>query len=482
MVANAANMNSNKITISPVTRIEGHAKITIYVNEAGQVEDSYFHVEQFRGFEKFSEGRMFYEMPQITPRTCGICPVSHHLAATKACDVIAGTVPTPTAHKLRELMHMGQIIQSHGMHFFELAGPDFLLGWDADPKIRHVGGIVAANPDLAVKAVRLRAFGQEIIKKLGERRIHPIFGVPGGVTKPLLAENREWILSQLDGHIATAQVGVGLFKDWVMGHGDMVSEFAVFPSAYMGLVQADGALELYDGTLRMVDKEGALLEEFDPTHYLDYIAEHVNKHTYLKAPYYKKWGYPEGVYRVGPLGRLNAASHISTPIAQSEMKIWKSLNGGKPIEGTLYFHYARLIELVHALERTRELMDDPEILSHDVVNPQGQITGEGVGVLEAPRGTLFHHYWTDEYGVLTRVNMIVATAGNAWAMDHAVNLVAKRYVDGNNIQEGMLNRVEGAIRAYDPCLSCSTHAMGQMPIHIELVGPDGEVRKVLRRD
>ena len=482
MVANAANMANNKITISPVTRIEGHAKITIYVNEAGQVEDSYFHVEQFRGFEKFSEGRMFYEMPQITPRTCGICPVSHHLAATKACDAIAGTVPTPTAHKLRELMHMGQIIQSHGMHFFELAGPDFLLGWDADPKIRHVGGIVAANPDLAVKAVRLRAFGQEIIKKLGERRIHPIFGVPGGVTKPLMSNDREWILSQLDGHIATAQVGISLFKDWAMGHGDMVAEFAVFPSAYMGLVKEDGALELYEGTLRMVDKEGTLLEEFDPTHYLDYIAEHVNQHTYLKAPYYKKWGYPEGVYRVGPLGRLNASSHISTPIAQSEMNIWKSLNGGKPIEGTLYFHYARLIELVHALERTRELVDDPEILSRDVVNPQGQITGEGVGVLEAPRGTLFHHYWTNEDGVLTRVNMIVATAGNAWAMDHAVNLVAKRYVDGNNIQEGMLNRVEGAIRAYDPCLSCSTHAMGQMPIHIELVGPDGEVRKVLRRD
>lgn len=474
--------SAQKITISPVTRIEGHAKITIHLDDDGKVDQSFFHVEQFRGFEKFSEGRIFYEMPQITPRTCGICPVSHHLASSKAVDVIAGTTPTPTAHKLRDLMHMGQMIQSHGMHFFELAGPDFVLGWDADPKIRHVGGIIAANPDLAIKAVKLRAFGQEIIKKLGERRVHPIFGVPGGVTKPLQPEDREWILSVVDDHIATTQVGLAFFKDWAMGHADMVGEFAVFPSAYMGLVQEDGALELYDGTLRMVNQDGELLEEFDPTKYLDYIAEHVNMYTYLKAPYYKKWGYPEGVYRVGPLGRLNAASHISTPIAQGEMKIWKSLNGGKPVEGTLYFHYARLIETIYALEHVKELMDDPDILKKDVVNPQGEITGEGVGVLEAPRGTLFHHYWTDNMGVITKVNMIVATAGNAWAMNHAVNMVAKRYVDGNNLQEGMLNRVEGAIRAYDPCLSCSTHAMGQMPMHIELISPEGEVLDTLHRD
>ncbi len=475
-------MATQKITISPVTRIEGHAKITIYVDEAGKVERSFFHVEQFRGFEKFCEGRIYYEMPQITPRTCGICPVSHHLASAKACDAIAGVSPTPTAHKLRELMHMGQIIQSHGMHFFELAGPDFVLGWDADPKIRHVGGIIEANPDLAIKAVKLRAFGQEIIKRLGERRVHPIFAIPGGVTKPLQPKDRDWILKGLETQLATAQVGIAFFKDWVMGHADMVNEFAVFPSAYMGLVQEDGALELYEGMLRIVDEDGTLLEEFDPTHYLDYIGEHVNPWTYLKAPFYKKRGYPEGVYRVGPLGRLNAASHISTPIAQSEMKIWKSLNGGKPVEGTLYFHYARLIEIIYALERVQELMDDPDIMGEDVATLPAEITGEGIGVLEAPRGTLFHHYWTDEMGIITRVNMIVATAGNAWAMDHSVNLVAKRYVDGNNLQEGMLNRVEGAIRAYDPCLSCSTHAMGQMPIHIELVGPDGKVLDVLQRD
>lgn len=473
---------TQKITISPVTRIEGHAKITIHLDDAGKVKDSFFHVEQFRGFEKFSEGRMFYEMPQITPRTCGICPVSHHLASTKACDVIAGTTPTPTAHKLRELMHMGQMIQSHGMHFFELAGPDFILGFDADPAIRHVGGIVQANADLAVKAVKLRAFGQEIIRKLGERRVHPIYGVPGGVTQPLKSEDRDWILSSLDDHIATTVVGLEFFKGWMQNNAQVMREFATFSSAYMGLVQDDGALELYHGKLRMVDADGALLEEFDPSNYLDYIGEHVNPYTYLKAPFYKKRGYENGIYRVGPLGRLNAASHINTPMAQSEMLIWKSLNGGKPVEGTLYFHYARLIETLHALERVRELMDDPDILSTDVVNPMGAITGEGVGVLEAPRGTLFHHYWTNDQGVITKVNMIVATAGNAWSMNHSVNMVAKRYVDGTKLTEGMLNRVEAAIRAHDPCLSCSTHAQGQMPIKIELLGPDGALLDTLTRD
>lgn len=471
-----------KITISPVTRIEGHAKITIYLDEDGKVRDSYFHVEQFRGFEKFSEGRMFYEMPQITPRTCGICPVSHHLASAKACDMIASAPPTPTAHKLRELMHMGQTIQSHGMHFFELAGPDFILGFDADPKIRHVGGVISANPELALRAVKLRAFGQEIIRRLGERRVHPIFAVPGGVTRPLTPEDRDWILREIDTHIETTLIGISFFKSWMQDNEQMLKEFAVFPSAYMGLVQPDGALELYDGQIKMVDADGTTLEVFDPTHYLDYIAEHVNPYTYLKAPYYKKRGYENGIYRVGPLGRLNVATHISTPMAQSEMRIWKSLNGGRPLEGTMYYHYARLIETLYALEHTRELMDDPDILGTELSTPWGEISGEGVGVIEAPRGTLFHHYWTDENGVIRKVNLIVATAGNAWAMNHSVYLVAKRYVDGKRLHEGMLNRVEHAIRAHDPCLSCSTHAMGQMPIQIELVGPDGEVLDQIVRD
>jgi len=469
------------IVISPVTRIEGHAKITIQLDDNGQVAQSLFHVEQFRGFEKFSEGRLFYEMPQITPRTCGICPVSHHLASTKACDKIAGTAPTPTAHKLRELMHMGQIAQSHGMHFFELAGPDLILGFDADPKIRNVAGVIEANPELAVKAVRLRAFGQEIIRRLGGRRVHPVFGVPGGVNRPLAPADRDWMLSELDAHLATAQVGLQLFKDWADQNQGLIGEFAVFPSAYMGLVQPDGALELYEGQLRLVDRDGQLMELFDPCDYLSYIGEHVEPFSYLKAPFYRRLGYPAGIYRVGPLGRLNAATHISTPLAQEEMKVWKGLNGGKPVEATLYYHYARLIELVYALERIRELLDEPDILGLQLVNPGGDLTGEGVGCLEAPRGTLFHHYWTDERGVVTRVNLIVATGHNAWAMNHAVNEVAKRYVDGTRLTEGMLNRVEAAIRAHDPCLSCSTHAVGQMPFYIELVASDGHVLDTLVR-
>ncbi|HEY88387.1 MAG TPA: Ni/Fe hydrogenase subunit alpha [Thermoflexia bacterium] len=471
-----------KITISPVTRIEGHAKITIHLDDDGKVEQSFFHVEQFRGFEKFSEGRMFYEMPEITPRICGICPVSHHLAAAKAADQVAGMTPTPTANKLRELMHMGQVIQSHGMHFFELAGPDLIFGFDADPKVRHVGGIVQTNPALAIKAIKLRAYGQEIIRRLGERRIHPIFAIPGGVTKPLMSADREWMLKGIDDQLATTLVGISFLKNWMQENQQVMDEFAVFPSAHMGLVQEDGALELYGGQLRIVDQDGELLEQFDPCNYLDYIGERVNKYTYLKSPYYKQLGYPAGIYRVGPLGRLNAASHISTPLAQSEMKIWKSLNGGKPVEGTLYFHYARLIDILYALERTRELLEDPDILNNAVVGERGAITGEGVGCIEAPRGTLFHHYWTDDLGVIQRVNLIVATAGNAWSMNHSVNMVAKRYVDGNQLTEGMLNRVEAAIRAHDPCLSCSTHAMGQMPMHIELYSPAGELLDTVHRD
>ena len=473
---------TNKITISPVTRIEGHAKITIHLDDAGRVEQSFFHVEQFRGFEKFSEGRMHYEMAQITPRICGICPVSHHLAATKASDEIVGVSPTPTAHKLRELMHMGQTIQSHGMHFFELAGPDIILGFDADPKTRNVAGLVEADADLVIKAVKLRSFGQRIISTLGGRRVHPVFGIPGGVNRALSVEERDAILQELSKHITTVQVGLSLFKDWAERNAGVMNEFAVFPSAYMGMVQDDGALELYDGILRLVDAAGGQLERFEPRDYLSTIGEHVESFTYLKFPFYKKLGWPKGTYRVGPLGRLNVATHISTPLAQEEMKQWKALNSGKPVAGTLYYHYARLIELIYALERTHELLDDPDILGNDVANPAGKITGEGIGCLEAPRGTLFHHYKTDENGVITRVNLIVATGHNNWAMNESINLVARQYVDGANLTEGMLNRVEAAIRAHDPCLSCSTHAVGKMPICIQICDASGNVINTLKRD
>jgi NAD-reducing hydrogenase large subunit len=472
---------AQKITIEPVTRIEGHAKVTIRLNDAGAVDHAYLHINEFRGFEKFCEGRMYFEMPQITPRICGICPVSHHLASAKAGDDLLQCPPPRPASLLRELMHMGQIIQSHGMHFFELAGPDLLLGFDSDPAIRNVIGIVQANPALAVKAVNLRKFGQEIIKALGERRVHPNFAVPGGVNHALKADQRDRILSGLDESIETLKAGLAIMKDWAARNAEDIGKFAVFQTGYFGLVTPANGLELYDGDVRLIDRDGHPLEKFDGRKYLDYIAEHVEDWSYLKFPYYKQLGWPGGVYRVGPLGRLNVSEKIDTPLAGEELKTFKALNGGRPVENTLYYHYARLIEALFAVERVQVLLDDPDILSTDILNTRKQLKGEGVGVLEAPRGTLFHHYWTDDNGKLTRVNLIVATGHNNWAMTEAVDSVAKTYLT-MPVTEGMLNRVEAAVRAYDPCLSCSTHAVGQMPMIVDVVDASGNVVQTVRRD
>jgi NAD-reducing hydrogenase large subunit len=465
-----------------VTRIEGHANVTIHLDDSGKVENAYLHVNQFRGFEKFSEGRPYFEMPEITPRICGICPVSHHLASAKACDVVIGVEPTRPAQLLRALLHKGQMIQSHSMHFFMLAGPDLVLGWDADPAIRNVVGIIQANPDLAVKAVKLRKYGQEIIQILGDKKVHPHFAVPGGVNKALSVKERDQILGQVDEMTSYVQEGIAVAKAWMADNQDLIGRFAVFSSGYMGMVLDDGGLNLYDGKLRMIDADGNKLEEFEGKDYLDYIGEHVEDWSYLKFPFYLKKGWPDGVYRVGPLGRLNVADSIPTPLAQEEFLQFKGLNGGRPAEGTLHFHYARLIEDLYSLERTRELLEDPDILSTDIVAAPKEITGEGVGVVEAPRGTLFHHYWTDDQGVITKVNLIVATGHNNWAMNKSVEMVAKEFVDGNSLTEGMLNRVEGAIRAHDPCLSCSTHAVGQMPLVVELKAADGTLLDKLTRD
>ena len=464
-----------KITIEPVTRIEGHAKVTIHLNGKGKVDKAFMHVNEWRGFEKFTEGRPFFEMPQITPRICGICPVSHHLSSAKACDRVVGVTPPPPAQLLRELMHMAQFIQSHSMHFFELAGPDLLLGFDADPAIRNVVGVVQANPEVAVKAVRLRGFGQDIIRRLGGKRIHPNHSIPGGVNAPLTLKDRDEILSQVDDMTDVVKTAMTIGKGWYEKNMDLVNNFAVFSSGYMGLVDQQGGLQLYDGMLRLVDSSGKKLEEFNPENYLDYIGEHVENWSYLKFPFYLKMGWPKGTYRVGPLGRLNVADKINTPLANEEFKNFKALGSGKPVEGTLWYHYARLIEDLYAIERAKEILLDPDILSTDLATDYAALTGEGVGCIEAPRGTLFHHYKTDSNGMLTKVNLIVATGHNNWAMSNSVEMVAKAYVDGKKLTEGMLNRVEAAIRAYDPCLSCSTHAIGAMPMVIELMEPDGTV-------
>jgi NAD-reducing hydrogenase large subunit len=474
-------MLAQKITIEPVTRIEGHAKVTIHMGDDGKVSRAFLHINEFRGFEKFCEGRMVFEMPYITPRICGICPVSHHLASAKAGDVVMGCPPPRPASLLRELMHMGQIVQSHGMHFFELGGPDLLLGFDADPAIRNVLGVIGANPELAVKAVGLRKWGQEIISTLGGRRIHPNFAVPGGVNKSLQPSERETILRGLDDSITTIKAGIEIIRGWAQANMEDINKFAVFPTGYFGLTTPDNGLELYNGQIRLIDRNGAPLERFDDKNYLDYIAEHVENWSYLKFPFYKKLGFPEGVYRVGPLGRLNLAEKLDTPLANEEFKNFKALNPGKPVENTLYYHYARLIETMFAAERVKILLDDPDIFSTDILNTHQECQGEGVGVLEAPRGTLIHHYWTNDHGQIQKVNLIVSTGHNNWAMSEAVDSVAKTYVKGPVVTEGMLNRVEAAIRAHDPCLSCSTHAVGQMPMIVDVYDPEGKVIQTVTR-
>jgi NAD-reducing hydrogenase large subunit len=469
-------MNARKITIEPVTRIEGHARVTIHLTPEGGVDQTYFHVDEFRGLEKFSEGRPYFEMPQITQRICGICPVSHHLASAKACDAILGVEPPRPARLLRELMHLAQFVQSHGMHFFHLAAPDLLLGFDADPAVRNVFGIIKANPQLALKAVHLRRFGQQIIEILGGKRVHPNFAIPGGVNAPLTLKDRDAIAAERGQHLEFARDAVSLIKQWLDGHNELALGFAAFPSSYMGLVDAQGGLQLYEGQIRIRDAQGSLLDQFTPEAYLENIAEHVEPWSFLKFPFYRKRGWPQGAYRVGPLARLNVVDKMNAPLADQELVKFKQLAGGKPVEGSLFYHYARMIELLCALETMGCLLDDRDILSTEIrAYGAQQLNPRGIGIIEAPRGTLIHDYTVDENGLLVHVNLIVATGHNNWAMNQAVSAVAKAYINGSQPTEGILNRVEASIRCYDPCLSCSTHAIGRMPLQVVVMGADGSI-------
>ena len=467
------------IEINPVSRVEGHGKVTIQLDKAGNVDSARFHVTQFRGFEKFCEGRMFWEMPVITPRICGICPVSHHLGSAKACDAIIGVEIPPTAKMLRELMHMGQFIQSHSLHFFHLASPDLLFGMDADPAKRNVFGLIADKPEIATKGVKLRSFGQTIIQKLGGKKVHPNSAIPGGVNSALSIADRDELLKQTDSAISDIRFALELIKDYYSQNGDLVASFANFPTGYLGLVDKNNNLELYDGRLRLLDRKGIVLEDqFEPSNYLDIISEYVEDWSYLKFPFYKSLGYPGGTYRAGPLGRLNVSEGISTPLANNELRNFKKLgNKNGLVEGSMYYHYARLIETLYAAERAKQLLENKDILSTDTQTTTNTLNEQGVGVLEAPRGTLFHHYWIDDTGKILKVNLIIATGNNNAAMNQAVYEVAREYIKDGKVTEGILNRVEAAIRCYDPCLSCSTHALGQMPLVIRLISADGEVIK-----
>ena len=468
---------AQRIVIDPVTRIEGHAKISIFIDDAGNVSDAEFHVVEFRGFEKFCEGRPFSEMPGITPRICGICPVSHLLAAAKAGDAIMAVNIPPAADKLRRLMNLGQMIQSHALSFFHLSAPDFLLGWDTPQAKRNVFGLIASNADLARAGIRLRQFGQEIIQILGGQKIHPAWAVPGGVRSALTEEGRDRIRAWLPEAYATTKIAFDLFKKVLETHKKEVEIFGNFPSLFMGLVDADGGWEHHGGKLRFTDSSGSIIaDQLDPQKYYEYIGESVQASSYLKSPYYSPLGFPDGMYRVGPLARLNVAEQMGTPKADAELKKFKKLTRGRnAVTSSFHYHYARLIEILTSIERVEAYLDDPDMLSEDLRADAGINSLRGVGVSEAPRGTLFHDYTVDRDGLLKKVNLIVATGQNNLAMNQTVAQIARHYVRGDKIPEPMLNRVEHGIRCYDPCLSCSTHAVGQMPLHVQLIGPGGTV-------
>jgi NAD-reducing hydrogenase large subunit len=473
---------ARQITIEPMTRIEGHAKITLHLDDSGTVEEARFHVTQVRGFEKLTEGRPFHEMPSLMARICGICPVSHLVASAKACDAIMAVKIPETAAKLRRLMNLAQIVQSHALSFFYLSSPDLLLGLDAAPEKRNLFGVARADPALARDGVRLRQFGQQIIESLGGKRIHPSWVVPGGVSEPLLPAQREAILSALPEVMTLAQRTLTWFKRQLERYDEEIRTFANFPSYFMGLVNEEGGLEHYDGNLRVMDATGNVVaDQLDPARYQNYIGEAVEPWSYLKFPYYKPFGYPDGMVRVGPLARLNIVDQCGTPAAAQEWAEFRQLERGAVL-GSFHYHYARLIEILYALERIGQLLDDPEILSPHVRAFAGINNSEGIGVAEAPRGTLIHHYNVDAQGLITSANLIIATGHNNLAMNRGVLQVAKHFVKGNQLAEGMLNRVEAVIRTFDPCLSCSTHAVGQMPLRIQLVGADGTVLNELRRE
>lgn len=469
---------SKKITIEPVTRVEGHGKVTIHMDHQGNIQQTRLHIVEFRGFERFVQGRPYWEAPVLVQRLCGICPVSHHLAAAKALDVIVGAGTgeglTPTGEKMRRLMHYGQFFQSHALHFFHLSAPDFLFGFDGDPAIRNIIGIALTKPDLAVQGVMMRKFGQEIIRATAGKKIHGTGAIPGGINKNLSIEERDEFLKgadplNADKMVSWAQDAIEFFKHYYSANKEMVDGFAHFPSNHLSLVRKDGALDLYHGVLRAVDTDGnKILNDVDYQEYTNYIEEEVRSWSYMKFPYLKHIGKEKGWYRVGPLARLNTIDFIPTPLAQMEFEKYKALTHGKPNNFCLHTHYARLIETLHAAEMIRELLNDPDLLGNDLVT-KGTKQMEGVGLIEAPRGTLFHHYRINKDDQIEMANLIVSTTHNNEPMNRSVNFVAKSVMTGKEvITEGMMNSVEVAIRAYDPCLSCATHALGKMPLEISL--------------
>lgn len=475
-----------QIVIDPVTRIEGHAKITVRLDDHGDVDDVRFHVTEFRGFEEFCRGRPVWEMPGLTARTCGICPVSHLLAGAKAADQILAVAIPPAADRQRRLANLAQIVQSHALSFFHLSAPDLLLGWDADPGVRNVFGLMDAEPELARRGIKLRQFGQQLVETVTGSRIHGAGVVPGGVAAPLERDHIAPLRERLPQALTDATDTLALFTRLRDRFADEAASFGTFPSLFLSHCADDGTWEHYDGGLRVVDADGGLVaDRLDPTHYRDWIGEWAHADTYLKSPYWRDRASPDdpsaGIYRVGPLARLNVCDRFGTPAADGALEDFRAA-AGRPATSSFAYHEARLVEIVACLERIGDLLDDPTLYEPFVRAEAGINRRRGVGASEAPRGTLFHDYTVDADGVVTGVNMVIATGHNNLAMNATVLQIARAYLDGPDVPEGALNRIEAGIRAYDPCLSCSTHALGEMPLLVRVVGPDGALLTEVRRD
>jgi NAD-reducing hydrogenase large subunit len=458
-----------RVVIEPLSRVEGHGKVTLLMDEDGRVRQARLHIVEFRGFEKFIQGRPYWEVPVMVQRLCGICPVSHHLAATKALDQVVGARRlTPTAEKIRRLMHYGQVLQSHALHFFHLSSPDLLFGFDSEVARRNIVGVAAAHPEVARQGVLLRRYGQEVIRHTAGKRIHGTGSVPGGVNRSLTAAERDELRRDVYQVVAWSRDAVHLVRRLFEASLEDYVEFGTFPANTLSLVRADGAMDLYDGGLRACDAEGrTIFDHADCDRYWDRITEEVKDWSYMKFPYLREIGPDDGWYRVGPLTRVTRCDSIPTPLADRERREFLAFDDGRPARSTLGFHWARMIEMLHAAESIKDLLHDDDLLGDDLV-VSGERQSRGVGVIEAPRGTLIHHYRVDENDQVVRANLIVSTTHNNQAMNTAIREVARRDLDGRELTEGLLNHIEVAVRAFDPCLSCATHAMGKMPLAVEL--------------
>jgi NAD-reducing hydrogenase large subunit len=473
------NNGKRKVVIEPITRVEGHGKVTLLLDEQGVLERARFHIVEFRGFERYVQGRPYWEMPVLVQRLCGICPVSHHLAAAKALDAVLGIDElTATGEKMRRLMHYGQTFQSHALHFFHLVSPDLLFGFDAEPALRNVVA-VAKDPrfaELAVRGVLMRKYGQEIIQATAGKKIHGTGAIPGGINRHLDPERKAHFLADVDKMIAWSQETLELCRGYTLDNLERLAGFGTVPMSSMSIVRPDGTLDLYDGNLRALDAEGnTIFDQVTPAEYNDVLAEEVRPWSYMKFPFIKALGPEKGWYRVGPLARLNCCDRIDTPLAEAARQQFREeLGGGGQVQAAMAYHWARIIELLHSAEKIKELLDDPDLLSGERV-AGGQRRGEGVGIIEAPRGTLIHHYRVADDDTIAMANLIVSTTHNNEPMNRSVAKVAQDDISGQEITEGLLNHIEVAIRAYDPCLSCATHAVGRMPLEVSLLDAEGRL-------